>query len=561
MATEYPVAAYFLGNTGSDGGKEGKPAIATTITLTDSNDDGLIVEESSDLIKGEEIETLKDSSNLELTNGQEITGWYIELELQSGDKDMFFVPIDGTVPEDGTLAEDVDLNGDQAGHVCDLTPNDEPEPDGIVSGTSGADLIDVDYTGDPDGDRIDNEDAILPGQAPNDDIVFAGRGDDTVFAGLADDNVLGGLGDDELYGEDGDDRLIGQSGDDTLSGGADNDTLFGDFENNFFGPAGHDSLDGGAGDDFLTGGVGDDTLEGGSGNDILVGGRIIDPFFGLSGGADSISGGDDRDYIAGVSAGDTVDGGAGGDDFDTLDLRGSANGGSAEVTFTSEDKEDGFVTYFDEEGVETGTLQFEEIEKIIPICFTPGTMIATPNGERPVEDLRAGDKVITRDNGIQEIGWVGSRGIKGAEMERNTHLEPIHIARGALGDGFPAQDMWLSPNHRVLVANDKTALYFEEPEVLVAAKHLTALRGVSVASPRWTTYIHFMCEQHEIVLSNGSWTESFQPGDYSLNGIGNAQRLEIQELFPELQTPVGRASYQAARRSLKRYEARLLTHR
>jgi len=70
--------------------------------------------------------------------------------------------------------------------------------------------------------------------------------------------------------------------------------------------------------------------------------------------------------------------------------------------------------------------------------------------------------------------------------------------------------------------------------------------------------IHFMFTQHEVVLSDGAWTESFQPGDLSLKGIGNAQRNEILELFPELDTREGIEAYSAARRSLKKHEARLL---
>jgi hypothetical protein len=73
-----------------------------------------------------------------------------------------------------------------------------------------------------------------------------------------------------------------------------------------------------------------------------------------------------------------------------------------------------------------------------------------------------------------------------------------------------------------------------------------------------TTYIHFMFDRHEVVLSNGAWTESFQPGDYSLKGLGNAQRNEILELFPELKTTEGLEGFQAARKSLKKHEARLL---
>ena len=75
-----------------------------------------------------------------------------------------------------------------------------------------------------------------------------------------------------------------------------------------------------------------------------------------------------------------------------------------------------------------------------------------------------------------------------------------------------------------------------------------------------TTYIHFMFDRHEVVLSDGAWTESFQPGDYTLNGIGDAQRQEILELFPELATQDGIRDYAAARRSLKSYEARLLVN-
>ena len=40
-------------------------------------------------------------------------------------------------------------------------------------------------------------------------------------------------------------------------------------------------------------------------------------------------------------------------------------------------------------------------------CFTPGTLIATANGLRPVESLEVGDLVPTRDSGMQRIRWTG----------------------------------------------------------------------------------------------------------------------------------------------------------
>src|SRR5690606_32383544 len=52
---------------------------------------------------------------------------------------------------------------------------------------------------------------------------------------------------------------------------------------------------------------------------------------------------------------------------------------------------------------------------ITPICFTSGTLIATPDGERAVETLRPGDLVMTRDHGPQELRWVGMRVMRSEE--------------------------------------------------------------------------------------------------------------------------------------------------
>lgn len=138
------------------------------------------------------------------------------------------------------------------------------------------------------------------------------------------------------------------------------------------------------------------------------------------------------------------------------------------------------------------------------------------------------------------------------------HLKPVLIRAGSLGEGLPERDMLVSPNHRMLVSNDKTALYFEENEVLVAAKHLVDNKGVRTVETLGTSYLHFMFDHHEVVLANGAWTESFQPGDQSLKGLGNAQRAEIFEIFPELKGEAGVEGYKAARKTLKRHEARLL---
>lgn len=410
----------------------------------------------------------------------------------------------------------------------------------------------------PDREPDNGDDSVLGGAG--NDVIFGADDDDTLRGGSGDDFLDGQIDDDSLDGGTGEDTLVGGQGDDSLSGGQDNDDLDGGI--------GDDTLRGNRGDDILVGGDGDDVLDGGGENDDLMGGDGDDTLGGAQGndtidggaGNDIMTGGAGEDLFVNVNAGDDVDGGSGPVDNDTLDLRGSApeNGGLT-ITYTSADEEDGFVTYFDEDGNPLAeTLVFEEIENVIP-CFTPGTKIATPKGERLVEDLRVGDRVITRDNGIQDIRWVGARDMSGAELAQAAHLKPVLIRQGALGNDLPEQDMMVSPNHRLLVANDKTALYFEEREVLVAAKHLTGMEGVDIVDVSHTTYIHVMFERHEVILSDGTWTESFQPGDMSLAGVGDAQRQEILELFPELATQEGIEGYASARRSLKKHEAKILT--
>ena len=325
-----------------------------------------------------------------------------------------------------------------------------------------------------------------------------------------------------------------------------------------YGAEGDDTIYGEGGNDLIAGGDGSDTVSGGDGNDIISGDNDH-----ANDGADRLSGDFGDDTFVNIGAGDVIDGGEDPDDgdTDTLDLSGAAEavnpGGSLKVNYADGDPEAGTVHFYDKDGQETGTAAFSNIEKVV-ICFTPGTLIATPRGEKPVESLQVGDRVITRDNGIQEIRWLGQRQLDAMDLARARHMRPVLIRKGSLGNGLPERDMMLSPNHRVLVANDKTALYFDESEVLVAAKHLTGLPGVDIVDVNQTTYLHMMFDHHEVVLSDGAWTESFQPGDYSLAGIGNAQRTEIFELFPELETEAGLDEYQSARRALKKHEVRVL---
>lgn len=415
----------------------------------------------------------------------------------------------------------------------------------VLSGGAGADVLD----GGAGTDSLSGDagDDTLTGGAGN-DTLSGGDGADALDGGTGDDTILFGTGNDTVTGGDGNDLIddigggqlsgtnlvFGGAGNDTIFAGNDNDTVYGGADNDqIFGEEGNDSLFGDDGNDTLTGGGGDDALDGGAGADVL-------------------SGGDGRDTVVG-GIGDTVDGGEGGTDEDTLDLRAFGKAGT-NILFGGGNGESGTVEFLDGNGAVIGTMSFSNIETVVP-CFTPGVSIATLNGPRPVETLRVGDRVLTRDSGFQAIRWIGRRALTAAEAAAQPGLAPVRIARGALGPDLPERDLIVSPQHRMLITGPRAEMIFGEREVLVAALHLVGRPGISRMAAGPVTYLHLLFDRHEIVQAEGAWSESFQPGARTLRGMEDAVRAELLSLFPDLSAG---ADYAAARLSLKAHEARVL---
>uniref|UniRef100_UPI0035B41544 Hint domain-containing protein n=1 Tax=Paracoccus sp. TaxID=267 RepID=UPI0035B41544 len=121
------------------------------------------------------------------------------------------------------------------------------------------------------------------------------------------------------------------------------------------------------------------------------------------------------------------------------------------------------------------------------------------------------------------------------DLEAAPHLRPIRILKGALGAGKPEADLVVSPQHRILVRSRIAQKMFGTDEVLVAAKQLCQVDGIDVANDLdGVTYVHFLFDSHQLVISNGAETESLHTGAEALKSVGPAARQEIFEIFPEL---------------------------
>lgn len=196
------------------------------------------------------------------------------------------------------------------------------------------------------------------------------------------------------------------------------------------------------------------------------------------------------------------------------------------------------------------------------VCFAAGTSISTADGSRRIEALQRGDLILTKDNGLQAIRWIGSRKLSAAELAVYPKLRPIRFKAGALGTDTPASDLLVSPQHRVLVRSKIAQRMFGLDEVLVAAKHLLEIDGIENAQDiAEVEYFHFMFDAHEIVLANGAETESLFTGPEALKAVSPKARDEILTLFPELRGMEPMAVREPARPLVKGRVGRQLADR
>ncbi len=96
--------------------------------------------------------------------------------------------------------------------------------------------------------------------------------------------------------------------------------------------------------------------------------------------------------------------------------------------------------------------------------FAHGTQILTLNGERPVESLVVGDRIIARG-----VGALTLRKIDVHRLEEDDDASPVLIRAGAL---MNRHDLIVAPDQQLLIQDAMAQLFFGDQKVLVYAKHL-----------------------------------------------------------------------------------------
>lgn len=135
------------------------------------------------------------------------------------------------------------------------------------------------------------------------------------------------------------------------------------------------------------------------------------------------------------------------------------------------------------------------------IAFTAGTHITLASGAQvPIEELKVGDRVLTRDHGPRPVRWIGQQTVRATG-----DMAPILIRKGALNN---ARDLVVSPNHRLFIYQRRDRLRAGRREVLVKARYLVNGRSVVQSDGGFVDYYQLLFDAHEIIYAEGIAAES-----------------------------------------------------
>lgn len=172
---------------------------------------------------------------------------------------------------------------------------------------------------------------------------------------------------------------------------------------------------------------------------------------------------------------------------------------------------------------------------VYPVCFLPGTQIATPDGERAIETLQIGDLISTLSGVEKPVKWIGRMSIALNRFNRETAL-PVCIHQGALGNGLPTRDLYVSNDHAFAIDG-----------VLVNAGVM--VNGTSIVrstdfGAAVIDYFQVEVEGHDLLIAEGVAAETFHDDGHCRSKFDNA--ADFHARYPDFVVgapmPMGRVT-------------------
>ncbi|WP_306110589.1 MULTISPECIES: Hint domain-containing protein [Roseovarius] len=200
----------------------------------------------------------------------------------------------------------------------------------------------------------------------------------------------------------------------------------------------------------------------------------------------------------------------------------------------------------------------QKFAEVACVSFSKGTHITMASGaQTAIEDLKIGDRVLTRDDGPQPVRWIGQSTVRAVG-----EFSPIRIRAGAMNN---TGDLLVSPDHRLFVYQRSDALGAGRSEVLIRARHLVNGDTVVQEDGGFVEYYQLLFDTHQIIYAEGIAAETLLvdprtravlPQDLNdelaralpLGGHGNRAHLEFEVNEADIQPDMARLLKDASTR-------------
>ena len=142
------------------------------------------------------------------------------------------------------------------------------------------------------------------------------------------------------------------------------------------------------------------------------------------------------------------------------------------------------------------------------ICFLAGTMVATPDGERAVEELAIGDPVLTADGRTVPVHWIGRQTV--TPRFSGPRTLPVMIEKGALSGVVEGRDGAPVPHRDLVVTADHGMIVdglVVNASALVNGSTIRFMASSELAQS--VTYYHVETEAHDEILAEGAPAETY----------------------------------------------------
>lgn len=161
--------------------------------------------------------------------------------------------------------------------------------------------------------------------------------------------------------------------------------------------------------------------------------------------------------------------------------------------------------------------------------------VRTPCGPRRIENVRPGDLIVTRDNGLQPVRMVWTRSVTASDIAADPSVAPVCLKARAIGPMMPQKDLLVAASHRVLVPGYRLADFPDDRSCLIAARDIVEASDETyfdraVAEMK---FYNIVFAEHQVFAANGLPVESYLPSPVTLAQLDETTSQNIAALFSE----------------------------